>query len=54
MDGFQKVGSFLKEGNSIEILFTGKIGLDDVDLVQELINQGILMKPKYLPFNNIT
>ena len=54
MDGFQKVGSFLKEGNSIEILFTGKIGIDDVDLVQELIDQDILMKPKYLPFSNIS
>ena len=53
MDGFQKVNSFLKKGNSIEILFTGKIGLEDVDLVQELIDQGILMKPKYLPFNSI-
>lgn len=52
MDGFQKVGSFLKEGNSIEILFTGKIGLEDVDQVQELIDQGILTKPKYLPFNS--
>lgn len=53
MEGFQKVGSFLKDGNSIEILFTGKIGLEDVDLVQELIDQGILMKPKYLPFKSI-
>jgi len=54
MDGFQKVSSFLKEGNSIEILFTGKIGLEDVEFIQELINQGILFEPKYLPFDNIS
>lgn len=54
MDGFQKVSSFLNEGNSIEILFTGKIGLEDVEFIQELINQGILSKPKYLPFDNIS
>jgi len=53
MDGFQKVSSFLNAGNSIENLFVGKIGLNDVDLIQELINQGIIIKPKYLPFNNI-
>ncbi|TQD24017.1 tyrosine/phenylalanine carboxypeptidase domain-containing protein [Methanolobus vulcani] len=51
MDGFQKVSSFLNAGNSIEDLFVGKIGLNDVDIIQELINQGVVVKPKYLPFN---
>lgn len=54
MDGFKKVSSFLNDGNSIENLFIGKIGLEDVNLIQELINQGIIVKPKYLPFNNIS
>ena len=54
LDGFKKVSSFLNNGNSIENLFIGKIGLDDVNLIQELINQGIIVKPKYLPFNNIS
>lgn len=55
MDGFQNVSSFLKkEENSIEMLFVGKIGLEDVEFVQELTKQGIVSRPKYLPFNNIT
>lgn len=49
MDGFQKVSSFLKNNNSMEILYTGKIGLDDVGLAQELIDRGVISRPKYLP-----
>ncbi|WP_187151734.1 tyrosine/phenylalanine carboxypeptidase domain-containing protein [Methanosarcina siciliae] len=49
MDGFQKVSSFLKNNDSMEILYTGKIGLDNVDLAQELIDRGILSRPKYMP-----
>ena len=49
MDGFQKVSSFLKNNDSMEILYAGKIGLDNVDLTQELIDNGILSRPKYLP-----
>lgn len=49
MDGFQKVSSFLKNNDSMEILYTGKIGLDDVDLTQELIDRGILSRPEYMP-----
>lgn len=52
-DGFKKVSSFLNDGNSIETLFTGKIGLEDVNLIQELNNVGFFTKPKYLSFNNI-
>lgn len=52
MDGFKKVSSFLSTGNSMEYLFIGKIGLEDYELIQELINMGIVVKPKYLPFNN--
>lgn len=53
MDGFQKVTSYLEVGHPIENLFIGKIGLEDVVFIQELVDQGVLSKPKYLPFENI-
>lgn len=49
MDGFQKVNSFLKNNGSMETLYTGKIGLDDIGLTHELIDRGVISRPKYMP-----
>ncbi len=40
---------YIKDGGNIEILYVGKIGLQHVPLVEELLYRGILHKPPVLP-----
>ncbi|NOQ55852.1 MAG: DUF1704 domain-containing protein [Nanohaloarchaea archaeon] len=47
--GFEKVKEFEANGGDICDLYVGKVGIDDLPLVSELIDAGILKEPKYLP-----
>lgn len=47
--GFNKTQRYVKEKGDITILYAGKIGLNDVECVRSLIEEGILKEPKYLP-----
>lgn len=49
LQGLQKVGDFARDGGDIEKLYVGKVGLDDLPLVDELLGEGFLKSPKYLP-----
>jgi Uncharacterized protein conserved in bacteria len=36
--------------NQLEILFSGKIDLDDIPIVSMMKKEGLINKPKYLPY----
>jgi len=45
-EGREQLKKFIKKGGDIKLLFTGKIGIKDLPLVE----QGIIKKPEILPF----
>jgi len=49
ISGFEKVRKYVEDGGDLSILYVGKIGLDDVEVVRSLLEKGILNPPKYLP-----
>ena len=49
ISGREKIREYVKQGGDVRILFVGKIGLGDIDLVQELLNKAILNPPAILP-----
>ncbi|MBU0471830.1 MAG: DUF1704 domain-containing protein [Nanoarchaeota archaeon] len=49
LQGLLMIKEFMKSGNDIKPLFVGKVGVNDLDMVNELLNQEILKQPKYLP-----
>ncbi|NQT32242.1 MAG: DUF1704 domain-containing protein [Candidatus Omnitrophica bacterium] len=49
ISGGLKVSKYSEAGGDLSVLYTGKIGLDDVDDVKRLIADGVLKTPKYLP-----
>jgi uncharacterized protein (TIGR02421 family) len=49
ISGWRKLRKYIEEGGDLSILYVGKIGLDDVDTVRDLLERGELKEPKYLP-----
>ncbi len=49
LDGYFKVKDYIEKGGDAKILYVGKIGLHHLDMVERLLNEGILQPPKYLP-----
>lgn len=49
VSGLEKMERFVKDKGNIKSLFTGKIGIDDVPLVEKMIEEGILKLPELLP-----
>ncbi len=45
-EGREELKKFIKKGGNIKLLFAGKIGIKDLPLIK----QGIIKKPKLLPF----
>lgn len=46
LTGWRKVENFMSQGN-LDTLYVGKIGLEHVNIIEELIHEGILKYPKY-------
>lgn len=49
LSGRQAVREYADAGGSLELLFVGKIVLEQVPDIQRLLNAGILHLPRYLP-----
>ncbi len=49
ISGMQKVRKYVENSGNLSILYIGKIGLGDVDIAKELLDEGFLKPPKYLP-----
>lgn len=55
LDGFIRVHQFMKEcmqnGNTqaLDLLFCGKLGLDDIPILEHFRDLGLVEKPRYLP-----
>ena len=49
ISGWQKTEKYIEQGGDLSILYVGKIGLDDVECVRELLDSGELNPPEYLP-----
>ena len=49
MSGWRKVREYAAKGGDLNILYTGKIGLDDIGATGRLIEKGVLRPPKHLP-----
>ena len=47
--GLQKVRQFIEQDGDISILYTGKIGVDDVEIVKRLLEKKVLVRPEFLP-----
>ena len=49
LEGYEKVKDFVDSGGDLKRLYVGKVGISDLPLVKELLDEGILKKAKYLP-----
>ena len=49
LDGFIKIKDYINTGKSIDILYTGSIGIDDIDDVQKLIDENIITNKITIP-----
>lgn len=49
ISGWLEVKKFLAAGGELRILYTGKIGVKDTPVVRELLKEGVLKEPEYLP-----
>ncbi len=49
LQGFTEVKGFAEDGGSLYPLYVGKVGLEDLSLVGELLEDGTLREPRYLP-----
>lgn len=49
LEGLLKIRTYAQKNPDFETLFAGKIGLEDIAFTKNLINEGVLKKPKYLP-----
>lgn len=54
LEGYYKIKEFINNGGDLEDLYVGKIGLEHVELCKQLVKDGILKPPKYLPYKNPT
>lgn len=57
LSGFRKVSAFLQkqpsEQEALKVLYCGKIGLQHFELARDLLAEGILKQPRYLPEANL-
>jgi len=49
LEGYLKIKKFAENNGDFKTLFLGKIGLEDLPLIKELLNQGILKPAKQIP-----
>ncbi len=49
LKGYLKVKDFAKKKGDFKTLYVGKVAIEDLPLVEKLLRDGILKKPKYLP-----
>ncbi|MFC1668020.1 tyrosine/phenylalanine carboxypeptidase domain-containing protein [Chlamydiota bacterium] len=49
ISGLQKIEKFVTTGGNLENLFVGKIAIDDILLVKQLLKEGVLLRPRLLP-----
>ena len=52
LEGLREIEEFLEKGNKkkkLKLLYVGKIGLNDLELVENLLNAKEIIKPKYFP-----
>ena len=49
ISGWLKVRRYIDEGKDLGVLYTGKIGVEDADVVSSLVREGVLKAPKHLP-----
>lgn len=47
--GYLKIKDIIRSRNVTEELFTGKIGLNDIDNIRTLLDRGLIIKPIHLP-----
>jgi len=49
ISGFRKVREYLDDNGDISILYVGKVGLDDLQIVKKLMREGVLKPPGFIP-----
>ncbi|MFQ5952607.1 MAG: tyrosine/phenylalanine carboxypeptidase domain-containing protein [Candidatus Omnitrophota bacterium] len=49
ISGWPKIRKYVENHGDLSILYVGKIGLGDVEVVRDLLDRGMLKPPKYLP-----
>lgn len=50
LDGYMKVKEYASNGGDLSLLYVGKISLEHIPLITSLLEQGIVQKPRLLPF----
>lgn len=49
LQGFLEVSDFAEQGGDLKKLYIGKVGTEHLPLVEELLEEGVLKEPQYLP-----
>jgi len=49
LEGVELIKEFDKSEENLRLLYTGKVGLDDLPLVKSLLDSGALKEAKYFP-----
>ncbi|MBU0684119.1 MAG: DUF1704 domain-containing protein [Candidatus Omnitrophica bacterium] len=49
ISGWQKVRKYVEAGGNLRILYVGKVGLKDVEVMGRMLRKGELNAPRYLP-----
>lgn len=50
LEGLLKVRDFAENDGDFKTLYVGKVGVEDISLVRELLYEGVLREPRYLPW----
>ncbi|MCB0317291.1 MAG: DUF1704 domain-containing protein [Bdellovibrionales bacterium] len=56
LDGYKRVKKYFRSGKNPDPLFVGKVGIDDIDLVNTLLEKSYLKPPNQIPdfFRNVS
>lgn len=49
LQGFLEVSDFVEQGGDLKKLYVGKVGIENLPLVEELLEKGVLKEPHYVP-----
>ncbi len=49
LKGYLKIKEFAEQDGDFKTLYVGKIGIEDLPLAKQLLSEGVLKEPKYLP-----
>lgn len=49
ISGWLKLRDHIENGGSLKILYVGKIGLEDAGIAADLLEKGVIRRPRYLP-----